>query len=753
MLERTRVDELIEGSVSHREVGHITQAIAFANEALREAFTLGQDAQYAAYENLYELYYHQNTYNEAIYNLNKMLELEPKNWKIFNNRGSIYHKHNKTAKAIYDFYQASVCDPNQTVPYENLSNVVSGLTPSALLDIIKELPIKEQIVILQHSAIPKMERPGRKGVKPNPIRDVLFWSPDTIDHIRTSYLPELETKLKAQAETDQTNANTTDNNRTVEKYIENALSCCGFSENEAAVISYFNHAIRLDPTNAETYNLLGSRYYDKDIYTEAIYYYDQAIAIKPKFAMAYYNRGKAYQARWNAVKKIAIPHTKEQFHLAMEAVNNFRKIESLLSQSWDKGEFDLEKMRKDRMSLVGEITDNPNAISVLTEMIRQNDNDAHAHHYLGEIYFYKSDYDKAVHHYTNTIEISPKSSWPYFKRGLAYRRKWKKVKDSADISQCELALNALKDFKQAIKLDGNEGRIDLAKVQGYNETLAKQLKDNPNAIACLIYATNLNKRDVLAYHLLADIYSDEGKYDQAFSLYDKAIKIDETNTEIYHQRGKLYQSLWNEVKDKAATVEEFGLAISAIYNFNKIRDSFNLKERDEHIEAIAKEILNNPNAPIVLNEFIKLNPKNAIAYSLRGQLSSHENKYDDAISDFSRGIEIDPKFRAAYYNRGLIYRKKWNEVKNTATTQEQFHFATSAMRDFNSAVEGIYSGVFHSMVNKKIKTLREEHDKRSYQNSIDSQTKQHGYVIFKKAEVTQETSDDIDYTYLAYALP
>ncbi len=520
MLERTRVDELIKESVSHRRVGHITQAIALANEALREAFTLGQDAQYAAYENLYEVHRRENIYyDEAIYNLNKMLELSPKNWILYNNRGFLYQGQQKTAKAIFDYYQASVLDPNQTAPYENLSDIVSDLSPSTLFDTIKELPIKEQKIILRHASA-NMQRPKQRGEKqqPNPIRDVFIraaiWSTVKIDTIR-SYLDELE----KQPETDQIEIVST----TVEEYLEKAISCSSgiFGKSEAGAISYFNHAIRLDPTNAETYNLLGSCYYDKAVYTEAIYYYDRAIEIKPKFTMAYYNRGKAYQARWNAVKEIAIPHTTEQFRFAIEATINFRKTEQLLSQAWNNGELNLEKVRKDHMHLADEIIDNPNVISVLTEMISQDNSDARAHHYLAEAYFNNADYDMAIHHYEEALKKAPGSAWAHYKRGVAYQRKWKQVKDSADINQCEFAFNAIKDLKQAIKLDGSEGRIDLAKVQGYSETLAKEFKANSNAIQFLSTVNTLNQRDAFAYHLLAEIYCDKQKYYRALSILIK----------------------------------------------------------------------------------------------------------------------------------------------------------------------------------------------------------------------------------------
>ncbi len=201
-------------------------------------------------------------------------------------------------------------------------------------------------------------------------------------------------------------------------------------------------------------------------------------------------------------------------------------------------------------------------------------------------------------------------------------------------------------------------------------------------------------------------------------------------------------------------------------NFTKVErflssddKQFNLEEISESLEAIAKEILNNENAFIVLNNIIKLDPKNAIAYNLRGQFYYYKKKYDDAISDYSESIAIDPKFRAVFYNRGLSYKKKWAEVKDTATKQEQFHFATSAIKDFKQAIDGIYSNDRSHFnveeIEETIKTLSEEHRIRTIQVSAEAQRKLQGYSIHDKREEVKEEAnnyDPIDSMYAGYPM-
>jgi tetratricopeptide (TPR) repeat protein len=59
-------------------------------------------------------------------------------------------------------------------------------------------------------------------------------------------------------------------------------------------IQDYDEAIRLDPTNAITYNIRGLAYGELGQYQRAIQDYDKAIQLDPNDAFAYYNRGQVY---------------------------------------------------------------------------------------------------------------------------------------------------------------------------------------------------------------------------------------------------------------------------------------------------------------------------------------------------------------------------------------------------------------------------------------------------------------------------
>ncbi|MCK9614063.1 MAG: tetratricopeptide repeat protein [Candidatus Omnitrophica bacterium] len=69
------------------------------------------------------------------------------------------------------------------------------------------------------------------------------------------------------------------------------------------------------------------------------------------------------------------------------------------------------------------------------------------------------------------------------------------------------------------------------------------------------------------------------------------------------------------------------------------------------------------------NKAIELNPNYAEAYNNRGVAYNVKGSYDQAISDFTRAIEINPSYAEAYYDRAVAYYwkhepdKGWDDMQ------------------------------------------------------------------------------------------
>jgi tetratricopeptide (TPR) repeat protein len=75
---------------------------------------------------------------------------------------------------------------------------------------------------------------------------------------------------------------------------------------------------------------------------------------------------------------------------------------------------------------------------------------------------------------------------------------------------------------------------------------------------------------------------------------------------------------------------------------------------DDAATCVAK----GPNAIAACDNWIRQEPKNAIAYWDRGDAYQSVGDFDRAISDFTQAIELDPKYALAYDRRGQAYYGK-----------------------------------------------------------------------------------------------
>jgi tetratricopeptide (TPR) repeat protein len=55
---------------------------------------------------------------------------------------------------------------------------------------------------------------------------------------------------------------------------------------------------------------------------------------------------------------------------------------------------------------------------------------------------------------------------------------------------------------------------------------------------------------------------------------------------------------------------------------------------------------------------LEINPRDAEAYYNRGIAYDNKGQYDQAISDYTKALEINPRDAEAYYNRGIVYNRK-----------------------------------------------------------------------------------------------
>ena len=75
-------------------------------------------------------------------------------------------------------------------------------------------------------------------------------------------------------------------------------------------------------------------------------------------------------------------------------------------------------------------------------------------------------------------------------------------------------------------------------------------------------------------------------------------------------------------------------------------------DKGQHDEAISE-----------FSKAIALNPRFADAYNHRGASYAQKRQHDKAISDYNKAIEINPNHALAYRNRGYVYKKVFGDEK------------------------------------------------------------------------------------------
>jgi tetratricopeptide (TPR) repeat protein len=83
-----------------------------------------------------------------------------------------------------------------------------------------------------------------------------------------------------------------------------------------------------------------------------------------------------------------------------------------------------------------------------------------------------------------------------------------------------------------------------------------------------------------------------------------------------------------------------------------------------------------------------------MAYYNRGNVYTFLGRYDKAIHDFSKAIQIDPTYAMAYYNRGITYFLKkeydnaWDDITKVQELGIQIHPSFLKMLSEDSGREG-----------------------------------------------------------------
>jgi len=159
----------------------------------------------------------------------------------------------------------------------------------------------------------------------------------------------------------------------------------------------------------------------------------------------------------------------------------------------------------------------------------------------------------------------------------------------------------------------------------------------PDAIAALQRAVASNPRYTDAYFRLGIALEKLGDIGGAIVAYDRATGLLPSLTEAWYRAGALVYTLGH--RDEAIGCFRRAAATGGKTSFGRLGKARALLTEDRNQEA-----------ELVLRKTLALDPSNAMAHDLLGNLLSEFGRFDEARECFERAIAIAPLLAGSYYD-------------------------------------------------------------------------------------------------------
>jgi tetratricopeptide (TPR) repeat protein len=158
-----------------------------------------------------------------------------------------------------------------------------------------------------------------------------------------------------------------------------------------------------------------------------------------------------------------------------------------------------------------------------------------------------------------------------------------------------------------------------------------------DAIAAFKWAVASNPRHADAHFRLGIAFEKVGEMNGAIVAYDRATQLQPSMTEAWFRAGALVYELGH--REEAIGCFRRAAATGGRTNFGRLGKARALLTEDRNQEAEK-----------VLRETLVVDPKNAMAYDLLGNLLSEVGHFDEASACFERAIALAPLLSGSYYD-------------------------------------------------------------------------------------------------------
>ena len=202
--------------------------------------------------------------------------------------------------------------------------------------------------------------------------------------------------------------------------------------------------------------------------------------------------------------------------------------------------------------------DNQRAIKHYTRSINANPQAPNPYNNRGNTYFEQRDFDQAIRDYDKALALSPNDALPYFNRGSAYAM------------QGEVDL-AIRDYNRALVLNPNYADAY------WNRGLAYQFKgDIDLTIQDLNRMLELKPNAADAYRQRGIVHGAKGEVRRSIQDFDKALELNPNYAEAYYSRGFTWLNMreWERARSDLSTAKKLGVDIKSSFRASFVSSGY-----------------------------------------------------------------------------------------------------------------------------------------------------------------------------------
>jgi len=472
-----------------------------------------------------------------------------------------------------------------------------------------------------------------------------------------------------------------------------------FTKHYDEAIVAAKRAIEINPNESAAYAVLGLIYQEQKKYKEAEENFKKAIALNPKFQPYYLNLANLYYEKESYNEAVnTLTKTLEidpshmganyllintymamgQFDKAIESANKAIKYNTITGVGiWIKVEGDypiVEKISEDGPAKMAGIEIGDKIIKVNNQSTKKLELKDVTNLLRGEegtqvtltIKRGDKEFEKTI---TRKTMIDKKASIFFAQRSLCYREK-------GNLEQ------AIKDAEKAYSLNPN--------LDGTKEALGAVYIDKGKYDEAINILSSANKDNNFSKLLLATAYAKAGKFNEATSVYKNipedylitksVLRTNAINT-LYTALKPYKDSMMQSVKTLEAK-GQYREAIKEYANLLKIADEKEAKEIRAHIAEL-----------MIKYPHLFALPEEARRSVIRAETYTEEGKFEKAIEEYQKALELSPFFPNLYKALALSYgqiKDYKKAIKNMNIYLELYPDAP----DIRSAKDQIYKWEF-----------------------------------------------------------